>query len=117
GLVISFAPAIGPSLSGWLIEFLPWRPLFYIVLPIAVIDLLLAFFFMKNIITRTFPKVDYLSIVLSIFGFGGLLYGFSSVGNYGWSNSSVVLSLLIGLITLIAFIVRQFKLTEPILEF
>lgn len=117
GLVISFAPALGPSLSGWLIEFLPWRSLFFIILPLAIIDLFVGFFFMKNIITRTFPKVDYMSIILSVFGFGGLLYGFSSVGNYGWSNSAVIFSLVIGTITLTLFIFRQFQLKQPILEF
>ncbi len=117
GLVISFAPALGPSLSGWLIEFLPWRSLFYIILPLAIIDLIIGYFFMKNIITRTFPKVDYVSIVLSMFGFGGLLYGFSSVGNYGWSNKGVIISLIVGTITLTLFILRQFKLKQPVLEF
>lgn len=117
GLVISFAPALGPFLSGWLIEFLPWRSLFYAILPLAIIDLILAFFLMKNIITRTFPKVDYLSILLSMFGFGGLLYGFSSVGNNGWSNIGVIISLTVGTITLTLFILRQFTLKQPILEF
>src|SRR5699024_11072961 len=72
---------------------------------------------MKNIITRTFPKVDYLSILLSMFGFGGLLYGFSSVGNNGWSNIGVIISLTVGTITLTLFILRQFTLKQPILEF
>lgn len=117
GLVISFAPAMGPPLAGWLVEFLPWRSLFYIILPLSIIDLIFAIYFMRDLIPRTFPKVDYLSIVLSMFGFGGLLYGFSSVGNYGWSDTTVVSSLVIGSITLTAFIIRQFKLTQPILEF
>lgn len=117
GLVISFAPALGPAIAGWLIEFLPWRALFYFIIPIAFIDIILAFFFMKNIIPRTFPKVDYPSIILSVLGFGGLLYGFSSVGNYGWLHSGVLISLVVGTISLIAFIWRQLKLEEPILEF
>src|SRR5690625_1951085 len=90
GLVISFAPALGPALSGWFVEFLPWRFLFYVILPIAIIDLLFAYFFMRNIITLTYPKVDVWSIILSTFGFGGLLYGFSTAGNTGWTNSLVL---------------------------
>ena len=117
GLVIAFAPAIGPSLAGWLVEFIHWRFLFLIILPLAVIDLIFAHFYMRDIIKRTFPKVDYLSIILSIFGFGGLLFGFSSVGNYGWSNLIVIIPLLVGMVTLTIFILRQFKLAEPILEF
>nr|WP_246187640.1 MDR family MFS transporter [Ornithinibacillus caprae] len=117
GLVIGFAPAIGPTLSGWLLEKYTWPVLFYIVLPLAIIDMIIAYFVMKNVTTRTFPKVDVLSIILSTFGFGGLLYGFSSAGNYGWSSLSVIASIMVGAVTLILFIQRQFKLRQPILEF
>lgn len=117
GLVISFAPALGPALSGWFIEYLPWRSLFYAILPIAIIDLVLAFYFMKDVIPRSFPKVDILSIILSTLGFGGLLYGFSLAGNYGWANKIVIISIVIGMITLTWFILRQMKLTQPMLEF
>ncbi|MEC5423791.1 MDR family MFS transporter [Virgibacillus sp. C22-A2] len=117
GLVISFAPAIGPTLSGWLVEYYPWRSLFYVIFPFAIIDIIFAYFVLKNVTKRTFPKVDYFSIALSTLGFGGLLYGFSSAGNYGWSSIVVIASLLIGTITLTAFILRQFKLAQPILEF
>ncbi|XKF67533.1 DHA2 family efflux MFS transporter permease subunit [Virgibacillus necropolis] len=117
GLIISFAPAIGPTLSGWVVQHYPWRYLFYIILPVAIIDIIIAYFVLKNVTTRTFPKVDYLSIVLSTLGFGGLLYGVSSAGNYGWTSIYVILSLVIGVISLTAFITRQFKLKQPILEF
>lgn len=117
GLVISFAPAIGPTLSGWVVQHYPWRYLFYIILPFAIIDIIVAYFVMKNVTTRTFPKVDYLSIVLSTLGFGGLLYGVSSAGNYGWTSFYVILSLVVGAFSLTTFILRQFKLKQPILEF
>lgn len=117
GLVISFAPAIGPTLSGWLLQYYPWQSLFYIVLPLVIIDIVIGYFVMKNVTTQTFPKVDVLSIILSTLGFGGLLYGFSSAGNYGWSNALVISALFIGAVTLTMFILRQFKLKQPILEF
>lgn len=117
GLVISFAPAIGPTLSGWLLEYYHWKSLFYVVLPLALIDIGFAFIFMKDIITRTYPKVDFLSIILSTIGFGGLLYGFSSAGNYGWSSLNVILGLIFGALALTIFILRQFNLKQPILEF
>lgn len=117
GLVISFAPAIGPTLSGWIIENYPWRVMFFVILPIIIIDIIFSYFAMRNVTEQTFPKVDYLSIVLSSFGFGGLLYGFSSAGNTGWSSAPVLIALLIGTISLTFFILRQFKLAQPILEF
>jgi EmrB/QacA subfamily drug resistance transporter len=117
GLVISFAPALGPAIAGWLIDIYPWRSLFFMILPLAALDIIFAYFFMKNIITRTFPKVDILSIALSVFGFGGLLFGFSIVGDYGWVNVFVLSSIAIGAIALTLFILRQLKLKEPILDF
>lgn len=117
GLVISFAPAIGPTLSGWLVDQFPWRSLFYVILPIVIIDLIVAYFILVNVTKQTFPKVDILSIILSSFGFGGLLYGFSTAGTEGWSSVHVIVSMIIGSITLTLFILRQFKLKQPILEF
>jgi EmrB/QacA subfamily drug resistance transporter len=117
GLVISFAPAIGPTLSGWLVDQFPWRSLFYVILPIVIIDLIVAYFILVNVTKQTFPKVDILSIILSSFGFGGLLYGFSTAGTEGWSSVHVMVSMIIGSITLTLFILRQFKLKQPILEF
>ncbi|MFJ5716304.1 MDR family MFS transporter [Neobacillus sp. NPDC093127] len=117
GLVISFAPAIGPALSGWVTSHFSWRVLFFIILPIALIDIIVAFLFLKNVTEVSRPKVDVLSILLSSFGFGGLLYGFTCAGNYGWTHTATLLSLLIGGVSLLVFIFRQLRLKHPMLEF
>lgn len=119
GLVIAFAPAIGPTLSGYLVEHFPWRSVFYVVLPIAILDIIVAYFILKNVTERTFPKMDTLSIILSTLGFGGLLYGFSIAGNpeTGFASQNVIISLIVGALTLTWFILRQLKLDTPILEF
>src|SRR5699024_6651055 len=117
GLVIAFAPAIAPTLSGCLVDQFPWRSVFYVVLPIAVLDIIIAYFILRNVTQQTFPKVDILSIIQSTLGFGGLLYGFSVAGDVGWNNNQVVISLIVGAVTLSLFIFRQLKLEQPILEF
>ncbi|MCZ2260797.1 MDR family MFS transporter [Sporosarcina sp. G11-34] len=117
GLVIAFAPAIGPTLSGYLVDHFAWKSIFYVVLPIALIIIIAAFFLLKNVTELTNPKMDYLSIVLSTLGFGGLLYGFSIAGNTGWLHLNVGIAIAIGAISLFLFIARQLKLDEPILEF
>lgn len=116
GLIIAFAPAIGPTLSGYIVEHFPWRTLFYMILPIAIIDILLAYFMLKNVTEKKNPQIDALSIILSTFGFGGFLYGFSVAGNSGWTSIQVILSLVVGTITLFWFIMRQLNLEMPILE-
>ncbi|MCA1009179.1 MDR family MFS transporter [Halobacillus halophilus] len=117
GLVISFAPAIGPTLSGWLVEQFPWRSLFFVILPIVIIDFILAYFILKNVTKQSYPKLDVSSIILSSLGFGGLLYGFSVAGTNGWGSQQVLISMVVGAVALTIFILRQFKLPQPILEF
>ena len=117
GLVMSFAPAIGPALSGWVTSHYSWRLLFFIILPIALIDIVIAFFAMKNVTEVTKPKVDVLSIILSSAGFGGLLYGFTNAGNYGWLALSTFTWLGVGALALVLFITRQLRLEHPMLEF
>lgn len=117
GLVTGFAPAIGPTLSGWLIDQFSWRSLFYTVLPVSVMVLLLAIILMKNVTEQKTVKIDILSVIFSSFGWGGLLYGFSIAGTTGWMSSPVIGTLIIGAIALILFIIRQLRLKQPMLEF
>ncbi len=117
GLVIAFAPAIGPSLSGWLVDHFPWRSVFYVILPIALLNIIAAYFLLKNVTKLKNPKVDILSIILSTFGFGGLLYGFSIAGSAGWISAQFIISIIVGAVSLLIFILRQLKLEHPILEF
>src|SRR5690625_3746107 len=117
GLVMFTAPAIGPTLSGWVIEQYSWRMLFGIVFPIAIIVLVYAFFKLRNITPNSPVKLDVFSLIISSIGCGGLLYGFSSAGDNGWTDPLVYGPIIIGFIALIAFIVRQLRMEDPILDF
>src|SRR5699024_6550051 len=77
GLVISFAPAIGPTLSGWVTAHYSWSFLFLLILPLAILIIFIAYFILRNVTELTYPKLDIPSIILSSVGFGGLLFGFS----------------------------------------
>ena len=116
GLVMISAPAIGPTLSGFIIEHYDWRALFEIILPLAIIVLLLAIFKFRNITPNSKAKLDVFSLVLSSIGFGGLLYGFSSAGAKGWDAPLVYGTIIIGILSLIWFVLRQIKLEEPMLD-
>lgn len=116
GIVIGLAPAIGPTLSGWIIDQYSWRDLFGMILPIIIVLLIAAVFCMRDVIPNQDIKLDILSVILSVIGFGSLLYGFSSVGNDGWTSPVVLGSLLIGVIFILLFAWRQFKLDEPLLD-
>ncbi|MCZ2257427.1 DHA2 family efflux MFS transporter permease subunit [Sporosarcina sp. G11-34] len=117
GLVMFTAPAIGPTLSGWVLMHYSWRALFVIVLPFAIFTLVYAIFKLRNITPNRDVKIDLFSLVLSSIGFGGLLYGFSSAGDKGWTSPIVYGTILIGALGLIWFIVRQLRMEEPMLDF
>lgn len=116
GIAMMFAPAIGPTLSGWLVEHYSWRLLFDIVLPIAIIDIVLAFLWLKNTPKTTNPTFDVRGAVYSTLGFGGVLYGFSEAGSNGWGSTEVAISIVIGVFFLILFTWRCFTAEHPILN-
>lgn len=117
GLVMFTAPAIGPTLSGWVIQQYSWRMLFGIILPIAIVILIYAFFRLRNITPNNDVKLDVFSLIISSIGFGGLLYGFSSAGEKGWTDITVYGTIIIGVIALITFIMRQLRMDDPMLDF
>ncbi|UOQ92481.1 DHA2 family efflux MFS transporter permease subunit [Halobacillus shinanisalinarum] len=118
GLVIMFAPAIGPTLSGIIVEHLGWRFLFITVIPFALFSMVFAYKFLKNVGEVTKPKVDILSILLSTVGFGGVVLGFSFAGegDSGFLDPQVLTFIVVGFISLAFFTIRQLKLEEPLLD-
>ncbi|MBG9814510.1 multidrug MFS transporter [Bacillus endophyticus] len=117
GLVIMFAPAVGPTVSGLILKTLTWHWIFWISLPLLIVALVFGAFFMQNVTKPTKPKIDIFSIVLSTIGFGGIVYGFSSAGEGGgWGSSNVIFAIAIGVVALVAFSVRQVKMDKPMLN-
>ena len=116
GLVMMVAPAIGPALSGLIIEKLSWNWIFWISLPFLGLALLAGFIYMQNVSTPTKPKIDILSIILSTIGFGGIVYGFSVAGESGWGSPLVIATIAIGIVALSVFSIRQLKMETPMLD-
>ena len=104
------------TLSGYIVEYYDWRLLFEMILPLAIISLLLGIWKSENVMKQNKMQNLIISLLLSSVGFGGLLYGFSSASSDGWTNKVVLTALIIGAIALIAFIIRQLKMDEPLLD-
>ncbi|MFA1819540.1 MDR family MFS transporter [Virgibacillus oceani] len=115
GLVINVAPAIGPPISGVLINHFEWRSVFLFTLPVAAIILVFIILFMRNVTEQRETEIDFFSIFLSTIGFGGVLYGFNVIESETAGNVAT-LSISVGFAAIILFVVRQLRLKTPILE-
>ncbi|MCL6636764.1 MAG: DHA2 family efflux MFS transporter permease subunit [Alicyclobacillus sp.] len=117
GVAMFFAPAVGPTLSGWMIEHWSWRLLFYVVIPIALADILAAYFALQNVTERTPRKFDVWGFLTSTLGFGTLLYGFSEAGSKNWNDFQyVTLPICIGLVSLAVFVAIELTTETPMLN-
>ena len=115
-LVIMFAPAIGPTLTGLILAAGSWRDIFYTFVVFLLIALIIAIFSVKNVNRITKPKIDFLSIILSIIAFSGIIAGASFASHLGWLSAQVLCCLIVGIIALIFYIRRQLKLIVPVLN-
>jgi MFS family permease len=108
GVAMSVAPAIGPTFGGWQTDANGWRSIFLSLTIVGVIALILATCFLHNFNQNDKDaKADFFSVFLSVFGFGGLLFGFTNIENYSFVNPLVWLPMTIGIIGIVWFIVRQ----------
>lgn len=108
GMAMSVAPAIGPTLGGVQTDLNGWRSIFLTLTVIGVISLFLAIFGLRNFGTRdASAKADFFSVGLSVFGFGGLMFGFTNIESYPFTHPMVWLAMLIGLVGIVWFVLRQ----------
>lgn len=115
GLIIAFAPAIGPSLSGVLVDSVGWRMLFAIVTALAILVVVFSAVSLKNLTEFDRVHFDAPSVLLMFPGMLCLLYGLSSFTSADNLILSIALS-LVGVIFLALFIRRQLKLETPMLQ-
>ncbi|RYE07588.1 MAG: DHA2 family efflux MFS transporter permease subunit [Hyphomicrobiales bacterium] len=112
-IVMAVAPAIGPSAAGLILHYLEWRWIFIIVLPISLGALYLGYRMMVNVTTPRYAPLDIVSVILSVFGFGGIVYSLSSFGEAAeHAVISPFIPLGIGIVAMAIFIWRQIMLAR-----
>ena len=116
GIVIAFGPAIGPTAAGIIIDRATWHDMFYIITALsAAVVVIGAFVLQKGGDTNKDVTLDVPSVVLSSLGFGGLLYGLSTIGSYGLRVDAIA-GTLVGVVALVFFFRRQLKMEKPMLQ-
>ena len=108
GMAMSVAPAIGPTFGGWQTDANGWRSIFLTLTAIGAFALVLATFWLHNFgATDKTVKADFFSVFLSVFGFGGLMFGFTNIESYPFAHPLVWLPMVIGMVGIVWFILRQ----------
>ena len=115
-MVIMFAPAIGPTLTGLILAKLSWHWIFWAFVPFLVIALIFALTSLENVGQLTKPKIDILSILTSVVGFASVVTAVSFASSRGWGSPLVLGLLLFGIIVLAAYAYRQVHIDAPILN-
>lgn len=122
GVVISAAPALGPSISGFILEHWSWHYLFVMMLPIIVVALIIGLLFIRNYTESEKVRLDVISVILSAIGFGGVIYALASISQIVEGEARLVPLLAggLGVLSLAVFSVRQVRMlargTEPLLD-
>ena len=116
GIAMILAPAIGPTLSGYIVQNYDWNVMFYGMFFIGIIAIVIGLFWFKLYQSTTNPKADIHGIIYSTIGFGSLLYGFSEAGNKGWGSTEIVTMFIVGTVFIIFFILRELRMKAPMLS-
>lgn len=116
GIPSLVAPALGPTLGGFLVEYVDWRFIFYINLPIGIAGAIMASRNLRERKSEQRARFDLPGFILSTIGFGSLLYGLSNAATDGWTSRVVVGFLSLGVVALAAFVVVELRSPHPLLN-
>jgi len=116
GVALLIAPALGPTIGGYLVEYVGWKWIFTINIPIGFIGIALAFFFLPVFEKKKVGKLDIGGAVTIVIFLFSLLLALSKGGDWGWSDMRIVLLLLLSLVTFCCFLFLELKLKNPLLN-
>ncbi|CDR25803.1 MDR family MFS transporter [Staphylococcus schweitzeri] len=116
GLVIQFAPAIGPTVTGLIIDQASWRVPFIIIVGIALVAFIFGLVSISSYNEVKVTKLDKRSVMYSTIGFGLMLYAFSSAGDLGFNSPIVISTMIISSFIIYLFIRRQFNISNALLN-
>ncbi|WP_027092512.1 DHA2 family efflux MFS transporter permease subunit [Cohnella thermotolerans] len=115
GIPILLAPALGPVLAGWLVDYASWNWIFLLNLPIGVIAVLTGIRTLPNIERQSVASLDLLGIILAPLAFAALSYGVTQ-GATSWTSTETLVGIIVGAVALILFIIVELTRQNPLLE-
>jgi EmrB/QacA subfamily drug resistance transporter len=116
GLPLILAPVLGPTVGGYLVEYVDWRVIFTLNVPIGIVGIMLGSAWLRETELVRGLKFDLRGFLLSAVGFSGLLLGLSDAGTDGWTSPTILIRLTVGVVALIAWVWVELTDSQPLLE-
>lgn len=116
GLGVVVAPAIGPTLGGYLVEYIDWRLIFYINVPIGILGTIAAFVVFPRIQPSTWPRFDVWGFVTIAYGLFGMLLAFSKGEDWGWGGYRILGLFITSALSLALFVVIELEVDNPLID-
>ena len=116
GIPLVVAPASGPVLGGYFVQYLDWRYIFLINIPIGIAGIILGYLWLRENKRGTSARLDIPGVLLSTISFGTLLYAIQRGSSEGWGSARIITLLAIGIVGLLALIVVELRVKEPLLD-
>lgn len=115
GIPMMLGPALGPVLGGYLLEYATWHWIFLINLPIGIIAILVGLRYLPKVERKTVPALDFWGMLLAPIAFATLSYAVSE-GGEDWGATNTLVSLAVGIVALVLFIIVELRHKQPLLE-
>lgn len=116
GIPLIVAPASGPVLGGYFVEYLDWRYIFFINIPVGIAGIILGGIWLRESRRGAVARLDIPGVLLSSISFGTLLYAIQRGSIDGWTATSVLIFFGIGIAAFIAFVIVELLVKEPLLD-
>jgi len=116
GLGVVVAPAVGPVLGGWLVEYVDWRLIFFINVPIGLLGTIAAIIVFPRVKPTSWPKFDMWGFVTVAYGLASLLLATSKGQKWHWGSYSIMILVVSGLLSLALFVVIELEVDNPLID-
>jgi EmrB/QacA subfamily drug resistance transporter len=116
GIPMLLGPVLGPTLGGYLVEYVDWRFIFTLNIPVGVLGVILGATLLRETETRNDLHLDLKGFFFSGVGFGSLLYALSEAPTYGWNDPEIVGLLALGCASLVGWLWTELTVDQPLVE-
>jgi DHA2 family multidrug resistance protein len=117
GIPVLLAPALGPTLGGYIVQYFNWQLIFYVNVPVGIVGLFMCAVLLRRGRVNEQARLDIPGLTLATLTFSLLVYGVGEAASDGWGSARVLGCVISGLLCLLALVVVELRTDDPLLDF